>query len=148
MPNWLFFVLGTILCWGAYGPVIHEGQMDLKSPWKAILCVGAAYFVLAVIIPIALLSRETDPFQFTLRGTLFASLGGALGALGAIFIVGALRSGGLPAYVMPLVFAGAPLVSVVVASLIHPPQDAPSPFLYLGYLLAVAGGGMVLYFKP
>jgi len=49
---------------------------------------------------------------------------------------------------MPLVFAGAPLVNVLVSLLMHPPKAAPSPLLYLGFVLAAAGAGMVLYYKP
>jgi hypothetical protein len=49
---------------------------------------------------------------------------------------------------MPLVFGGAPVINVVVSTLMHPPKTAPNPLLYVGYLLAVAGAGMVLYFKP
>jgi len=30
----------------------------------------------------------------------------------------------------------------------HPPKTAPSPLLYLGFLLASAGAGLVLYYKP
>ena len=145
---WLVFVAGTVLCWGAYGPTIHEGQLALRNPWKAILCVGVAYFVLAVVIPIIILKVQGESFHFTPRGTTFASIGGALGALGAIFIVCALRNGGSPFIVMPLVFGGAPLVNVVVTSLMHPPKEAPSPFLYVGFVVAAAGAGMVLYFKP
>ena len=37
----------------------------------------------------------------------------ALGAIGAVFIIYAFRSGGLPTYVMPLVFGGAPVVNVL-----------------------------------
>jgi hypothetical protein len=39
-------------------------------------------------------------------------------------------------------------MNIVVSSLLHPPREAPSPLLYLGFLLAIAGAGMVLYFKP
>ena len=74
--------------------------------------------------------------------------GGALGAVGAVCIIYAFRSGGLPTYVMPLVFAGAPLVNVLFSMVLHPPKQAPNPLLYLGFLLAAAGAGMVLYFKP
>jgi hypothetical protein len=46
------------------------------------------------------------------------------------------------------VFGGAPLINVLVSMLMHPPKNAPSPMLYLGFLMAAAGGGLVLYFKP
>ena len=55
---------------------------------------------------------------------------------------------GLPTYVMPLVFGGAPLVNVLVSMWLHPPKTAPSPLLYLGFLLASAGEWMVLHYKP
>ena len=31
---------------------------------------------------------------------------------------------------------------------LHPPKTSPNPLLYLGFVLAAAGGGLVLYFKP
>ena len=45
---------------------------------------------------------------------------------------------------MPLVFGGAPLVNVIATAIIHPPKQSPSPMLYVGFLLAAIGGGMVL----
>lgn len=150
MSQWLWFVFafGVILCWGAYGPTIHEGQIALKSPWKAILCVGGAYFVLAVIIPIVVLKAQGTPLDFHARGTVYASIAGALGALGAIFVVASLKTGGNPLYVMPLIFGGAPVVNVIVSSLLHRPARAPSPMLYVGFALLLAGAALVLYFKP
>jgi hypothetical protein len=49
---------------------------------------------------------------------------------------------------MPLVFGGAPIVNVAVSMLIHPPKSALSPMLFVGFLLASVGAGMVLYFRP
>jgi hypothetical protein len=72
----------------------------------------------------------------------------ALGAIGAVCIIYAFRSGGVPTYVMPLVFAGAPLVNVLYSMWLHPPKTSPNPLLYLGFVLAALGGGLVLYFKP
>ena len=40
------------------------------------------------------------------------------------------------------------LVNVLAAMAMHPPKEAPNPLLWLGYVLASAGAGMVLYFKP
>ena len=145
---WLVFVAGTVLCWGAYAPSIHEGTKNLGNPWKTILCVGGAYFAIAVVVPLAILLVQREGLQFTPRGTLFASIGGALGALGAIGIVGALRTGGTPLYVMPLVFGGAPIVNVLVSNALHPPKNPPSPLLYVGFLVVAVGAGMVLYNKP
>ena len=49
---------------------------------------------------------------------------------------------------MPLVFAGAPLVTVIFTMVLHPPKQTTNPLLYVGFVLAAAGAGMVLYFKP
>jgi hypothetical protein len=50
--------------------------------------------------------------------------------------------------VMPLVFGGAPVINVLVSMVIHPPKAGINPLLYLGFLLASVGAGMVLYFRP
>jgi hypothetical protein len=49
---------------------------------------------------------------------------------------------------MPLVFGGAPIVNVLLSMVIHPPKAAVSPLLYVGFVLASLGAGMVLYFRP
>ena len=46
---------------------------------------------------------------------------------------------------MPLVFGGAPIVNVAVWMLIHPPKSAINPMLFVGFVLASIGAGMVLY---
>jgi len=146
--TWVFFALGAALSWGLYGPTLHKGQTMLGSPMKALLCVGVAYFLIGVLVPVISLGSQGDLKGFNTGGTLSATAGGMLGAIGAVFIIFAFRAGGLPAYVMPLVFGGAPLVNVLVTMLQHPPRNAPSPMLYLGFLLAATGGFMVLYFRP
>ena len=145
---WLFCVVATALCWGAYGPTIHEGQVSLKSAWKAFLLVGAAYFFIAVLVPLILIKVQGEDFQFNSKGTLFASVAGTLGAVGALFVIAALKSGGSPLFVMPLVFGLAPVVNVIVSALLHPPQREINPMLYLGFVVLAIGAGMVLYFKP
>ena len=146
---WILFALGAALSWGLYGPVLHRGQTELGSPMRALLCVGVAYFLIGVLVPVANLSFAGGLRQgFTTSGSISALIGGALGAAGAICIIFAFKNGGLPTYVMPLVFAGAPLVNVLFSMWTHPPRQSPNPLLYLGFVLAAAGAGMVLYFKP
>ena len=82
-----------------------------------------------------------------MKGSVAATLAGVLGAAGAVCIIFAFRSGGLPTYVMPLVFAGAPLVNVLFSMWLHPPKVSPNPLLYLGFVLAATGAGLVLYFE-
>jgi uncharacterized membrane protein len=146
--NWLWFVLGAVLSWGTYGVALHRGQIGLGNPLRALLCVGVAYFLIAVLVPGATLVGQGQLKDFSSAGTVAATLAGVLGALGAVCIIWAFRAGGTPTYVMPLVFGGAPLVNVLTSMALHPPKEAPSPLLYVGFLLAAAGAGMVLYFKP
>jgi len=145
---WLIFVAGAVLSWGAYGVVIARGQTLLGNPLKALLCVGVAYFLIGVIIPTAALGAQGGLSGFNTTGLVAATIAGALGAIGAACIIWAFRFGGLPVYVMPLVFAGAPIVNVLVSMAMNPPKDAVNPLLYAGFVLAAAGAGMVLYFRP
>ena len=145
---WVLYALGAALAWGFYGAMLHRGQVALANPMKALLCVGMAYFLIGVLAPTGMLMSQGTMSGFNGQGAIWATLGGALGAIGALFIIFAFKAGGLPAYVMPLVFGGAPLVNVLVSMSLHPPKTAPNPLLYVGYLLTAGGAGMVLYFKP
>jgi len=146
--NWLLFVLGAVVSWGMYGPMLHKGQIALGNPLRALLCVGVAYFLIGVLVPVLMLASQGQLGGFNVSGSVTATVAGALGALGAVCIILAFRAGGLPTYVMPLVFGGAPLVNVLVSMALHPPRTAPSPMLYLGFLLAASGAYLVLRFKP
>jgi hypothetical protein len=97
---------------------------------------------------VASLWQQGQLSGFTGAGTWAATLAGALGAVGAVCIIFAFKAGGLPTYVMPLVFGGAPVVNVLVSMWLHPPKQAPNPLLYMGFVLVAVGAGMVLYFKP
>ena len=148
---WIIFALGAALAWGLYGPALHTGQVQLGNPFRALLCVGVAYFLIGVLVPVLGLWQQGEAnalSTFGMKGWVAAAAGGALGAVGAVCIILAFRTGGVPTYVMPLVFAGAPLVNVLFTMWLHPPRTAPNPLLYLGFVLAAAGAGMVLYFKP
>ena len=35
--GWLVFVAGAVLSWGAYGVLLHRGQVLLGNPLKALL---------------------------------------------------------------------------------------------------------------
>jgi uncharacterized membrane protein len=146
--SWIVLALSAAMSWGLYGASLHRGQVALGNPMKAMLCVGIAYFLIAVLVPVAALSSQGELRNFNLTGTLTATLAGALGAIGAVCITYAFRNGGTPFIVMPLVFGGAPIINVLASMLIHPPKVAPNPMLYLGFVLAAAGAGLVLYFRP
>ena len=40
----------TAACWGMYGPVLHIGREHMHSPLRPFVCVGVAYFVIAVFL--------------------------------------------------------------------------------------------------
>ena len=145
---WLIFVVGAVLSWGAYGAMLHMGQQQLGSPLKALLCVGVAYGLIGILLPVAMLGQQGELTNFNGAGLVTATVAGALGAIGAACIIWAFRNGGLPVYVMPLVFGGAPLVNVLVTLAIHPPKSSPHPLLYVGFLLAAAGAFIVLRYRP
>jgi len=145
---WIVFVAGAVLSWGAYGAMLHMGQTQLGNPLKALLCVGVAYFLIGILVPVAALGSQGQLNKFDTRGLIIATVAGALGAIGAACIIWAFRNGGLPVYVMPLVFGGAPVVNVLLTMVLHPPKSAINPLLYLGFLLASIGAAMVLYFRP
>jgi hypothetical protein len=146
--GWVIFVAGAVLSWGAYGALLHQGQTQLGNPLKALLCVGVAYFLIGVLVPVAGLSAQGNLSNFNSTGLMTATIAGALGAAGAACIIYSFRFGGLPVYVMPLVFGGAPIVNVLVSMAIHPPKQAINPMLFVGFALASVGAALVLYFRP
>jgi hypothetical protein len=148
---WPVFVVVTILCWGAYVPTIHHGQKAFgssNSALRAFLFVGVAYFALAGAILAYMAVTGTEPFVFTRRGVSISTLAGVLGALGALGVVFAIKNGGKPLIVAPLVFAGAPVINTIVSMIWDKPSKAPSAMFYLGILLACGGAALVLRFKP
>jgi len=146
--RWLLFVVGAVLSWGAYGALLHQGQTALGNPLKALLCVGAAYFLIGVLVPVGSLSAQGGLADFNRTGLVLATVAGALGAIGAACIIYSFRFGGIPLYVMPLVFGGAPIVNVLISMSLHPPKAALHPMLFVGFVLAAAGAGLVLYYRP
>ena len=147
---WVVFALTASLSWGIYGAMLHRGQVSLGNPLRALLCVGIAYFLIGVLVPAAALAAQgqLSLSGFNALGTTTATAAGALGAIGAVAIIWAFKNGGLPTYVMPLVFGGAPVINVLVSMALHPPKSSINPLLFVGFLLVVVGASMVLYFRP
>ena len=75
--RWLVFVLGAVLSWGAYGVLLHRGQVMLGNPLKALLCVGVAYFLIGVLIPVATLASQGNLSGFNQTGLMVATIAGA-----------------------------------------------------------------------
>ncbi len=119
--------------------------------FKAFLFVGLAYFLTAVLAPLAMLATRKADWTFPAAGMGWSLVAGIVGAIGAFCVLLAFGSGGTPGVVMSIVFAGAPIVNAVVAIYLNPPEGGLSairwPF-YLGIVMAAAGGCLVTYFKP
>ena len=152
MRKWLLvlpFIVLAFLCWGVYGPVLHTGQELMgHSSLRPFLCVGVAYFLVAVLAPAMLLRAEGEPGSWTLGGTFWSLAAGAAGAAGALGIIFAFRFGGKPIYVMPLVFGFAPVVNTFVTMTTNRSLRSASATFYLGVLLVALGAAGVLFFKP
>jgi drug/metabolite transporter (DMT)-like permease len=148
---WHAFVLGAVLSWGVYVPVLHEGQTNMggaksTASLRGFLCVGIAYFLTAVVIPLILMFARGEKIEFSTYGATFATLGGVAGAAGALCIILAIGAGGSPLFIAPLVFAGAPIVNAIVG-LLWKTQEVPGPLFFVGIVLAAVGAFLVLYSK-
>ena len=107
----------VIICWGAYGPTLHKGQAAMQqSRLRPLICVGLAYFAIAVLVPNLLLQVNYEASNYHFRGTLWSLAAGSAGAIGALGIIMAFNFGGKPIYVMPLVFGGAPVVNTLFST--------------------------------
>lgn len=152
---WLVFALMTVLAWGLYGLLLHAGQTGMGDPvngrYKAFLFVGVAYFITAVLAPVALLAARGASWEYPVRGIVWSLLAGLAGAAGAFCVLLAFGARGAPAVVMSIVFAGAPVVNAVVALALHPPAQGMRGVRWqfvAGILLAAAGGCLVTLYKP
>lgn len=148
---WPYFVVLTILCWGAYVPTLHVGQSALgkNSALRAFLFVGLAYFVVSVIVLAYVWLTKAEPFAFNNKGVSLSTIAGILGAIGALGIVFALKDPtAKPIFVAPLVFAGAPIMNSFVSMILNKAGRTPHPMFFVGILLAAVGAALVLRYKP
>ena len=119
--------------------------------FKAFLFVGLAYLLTAVIGSAVMLILNGAEWHFTGKGVSWSFLAGLVGASGAFGVLLAFGAGGRPAVVMSIVFAGAPIVNAVVATLSHPPAGGWGTVRWqfvAGILLAAIGGCLVTFYKP
>lgn len=152
---WLIYSLVTVIAWGLYGIFLHNGQMAMGDPvngrYKAFLFVGIAYFITAVLAPLAVLLANGSNWQFPSRGVTWSLFAGILGAAGAFGVLLAFGAKGSPAVVMSIVFAGAPVVNAVTALALHPPKGGLGSLRWqflAGIALAAVGGCLVMLYKP
>jgi hypothetical protein len=139
----------TIVCWGAYGPVLHKGQAAMHhSRMRPLVCVGLAYFFIAVVVPNMILAESPEASTYASFGTIWALGAGAFGAAGALGIILAFNAGGRPIFVMPLVFGGAPVVNSMYSVARSNLWGEIHPFFWAGLILVIAGAAIVLVFAP
>src|SRR5262249_55252465 len=136
----------------------------------SILCVGVAYFVLAVVIPIGLMAARDDASpNWRTVGLVFSGLAGVAGAVGAICVIFASKAavdtakleGVNPAtyrmYIAPLIFCLAPLINTLLSMVWRPNAktgewavfhlEVPGWKLPVGILLVAVGTYLVLMSK-
>lgn len=121
------------------------------SKWRPFLCVGIAYFAIAVVVPVVLMQAGAEPkatHGFSFSGIVWSSAGGVAGALGALGIILAFNFGAKPSWVMPLVFGCAPVVNAFLTVYWAGTWREISPFFLAGLILVAMGAVMVMMFKP
>src|SRR5687768_11219932 len=153
--TWLFYALLTVASWGVYGVMLHTGQLGMGDPvngrYKAFLFVGIAYFLTAVLAPLAVLVVKGATWTFPAKGLWWSLIAGIVGAIGAFGVLLAFGAKGTPAVVMSIVFAGAPIVNALYSLSLHPPAGglgSIKPQFFLGIVLAAIGGCLVTLYKP
>lgn len=148
-----FAIAMAVICWGAYGPVLHLGQSKMGgSRLRPFCCVGIAYFLIAVAVPVMILMAAPDGITLTFEqiasGMTWAVLAGGAGAMGALGIILAFNYGGKPIFVMPLVFGFAPVINTFVSMFVAGTLDKISLYFIGALLLGIAGAVTVLLFAP
>src|SRR5438874_9746407 len=99
----------------------------------AYLCDGLAYFVIAVLFPLAMfLSKQEEWPGLKPVGLVFSGMAGVAGAVGAICVIFASKSSVVAAkadgldidtyrvFIAPLIFGLAPVINVLVSTIWHP----------------------------
>jgi len=151
--QFLIFVIMTFCAWGLYGPVLHVGQEVMgggegKSLLRPFICVGVAYFLIAVLFPIVVLFTKGEKGHWSIGGFFWSFVAGGVGAIGALGIILAFKFNGKPSYVMPLVFGLAPIVNTFVTMLMARTFKQASTLFYIGILIVAIGAAGVLINKP
>jgi hypothetical protein len=175
IPWWVYVIIAG-LAWGTYVPIIFYGGTELTTKpgtiggrLASILCVGIAYFVMAVLIPVVVMNLSSDAKpEWKMNGLVFSGLAGVAGAVGAICVIFASKAavdaakaeGVNPAtyrvYIAPLIFALAPMINTLLSLVWHPKAGEPWHFtapaisgwkLPVGILLVAIGTFFVLMSK-
>jgi hypothetical protein len=146
----VFSIILAALCWGSYGPMLHIGQGKMAgSRLRPFMCVGIAYFLIAVLVPLFLIySRAKDSGSWTADGMTWAFFAGVAGAIGALGVILAFNAGGKPYYVMPLIFGFAPVINTFISLSEKGTWHLVHPLFWVSLLVVIAGAVTVLITAP
>jgi drug/metabolite transporter (DMT)-like permease len=139
----------AVVCWGVYGPTLNEGRADMGgSSLRPFICVGLAYFLIAVLLPGIWLYLKGEVGHWSATGIIWSMAAGAAGAIGALGVILALAFHGSPVYVMPLVFGCAPVVNTFLTMYWTRSFRQMSSIFIAGLILVIVGAVTVLIFRP
>lgn len=140
------FAIATALFWGCYGPVLGKARSTARppewTPFKPYLFIGLAYLVWGCVAGAGIMKSLGDNFSFSgiyAPAAKWGFIAGSLGAFGALTLTFAMfKAKGDGSLVMPIVFGGATMISVLTTAYLtnnwhfKPPQ-------YIGFLLVALG---------
>lgn len=156
---WFTYVVGVWICWGLYGSRFGMATQALGgNNWMAAIGVGISYLLVAWLlvrfIALPLLRKwGIDDGDYTPKGKFIGRIAGLFVASGAVTLSYALKfcpSG--HGQVMPLVFCGVPLVSILYALITTPPKKENWPGAYqmlfgIGFVLLLLFGWQMIGLK-
>lgn len=119
-----------------------------KASLRPFMCVGIAYFIIAVLYPVFILQTKGESGNWGVRGFIWSFAAGIITAIGALGIVLAFKFQGKPVYVMPLVFGLAPIVNTLVTMIMAGTFKQASAKFYAGIIIVALGAAGVLSFQP
>jgi drug/metabolite transporter (DMT)-like permease len=138
---WFFLSLAVMVAWGLQGYFIKLANATMTA--ESIF--GYMMLTALLFIPVAYaLTDFTKPIEYGLKGPWLAAAIQVLNAIGALLLVYAFRYG-KAIVVSPLVNAGAPLLTALIALSIA--GVLPGPFKLAAVALSL-GGALLLSLQP
>jgi len=139
--TWFMLALAVMLAWGlqAYFIKLANATMSAESIFVYMMLTGLLFIPVAFV-----LTDFSRPVNLGLYGPWLAAAVQILNAVGALLLVYAFRHG-KAIVVSPLINAGAPLLTALIALAIA--GTLPGPFKLAGILLALAGA-LLLSLQP
>ncbi|MGA8708872.1 MAG: EamA family transporter [Steroidobacteraceae bacterium] len=139
--TWFVLALGVMLAWGlqAYFIKLANATMTAESIFFYMMLTGLMFIPVAFV-----LTDFSRPINLGLAGPWLAAAVQMLNAIGALLLVYAFRFG-KAIVVSPLVNAGAPLLTALIALAVA--GTLPGPYKLAGIALALAGA-LLLSLQP